>query len=154
VPSKRQVLALFLVVTCGLVASACLSPTLPLPPPSRPVIEGPDEQGNVTLSGNVIPEAEVYAHNTETDRIDGQLTSSSESPSRSSERRSVWPTYAIALIVCDDWTTAKAAKSAKTRQGLDLIDVTRRSETKIILAVLAVLAALAVNLPLSNAIPV
>jgi hypothetical protein len=74
VRSKRVFLALVFVAIGGLFAPACLSPTLPLPPPSRPVIEGPDERGNVTLSGNVMPEAEVYAHNTETDRIDGQLT--------------------------------------------------------------------------------
>ena len=42
----------------------CLSPTLPLPPPSRPdTVEGPDPAGNVRLSGTVLSNSLVYAYN-------------------------------------------------------------------------------------------
>lgn len=46
--------------------AGCLSPTLPLPPPSKPVVDGPDSQGNVTLSGNVPATATAYALNNRT----------------------------------------------------------------------------------------
>ncbi len=51
----------------------CLSPTLPLPPPSKPTVEGPDEQGNVTLAGSVRAGATVYAQNNVT--LSGVFTS-------------------------------------------------------------------------------
>jgi hypothetical protein len=51
-------LALAIVAT-----SSCLSPTLPLPPPNKPDVQGPDASGNVTLSGTVIPGANVHANN-------------------------------------------------------------------------------------------
>lgn len=41
----------------------CLSPTMPMPPPSRPEISGPDERGVVVLSGHVPPASMVYADN-------------------------------------------------------------------------------------------
>lgn len=53
-------------------AVSCLSPTLPLPPPNRPNIEGPDSTGNVTLSGRVLPGANVYADNLVTGASAGQ----------------------------------------------------------------------------------
>jgi len=56
--ARRRVLALGAVVLVS-----CLSPTLPLPPPSRPNIEGPDATGSVTLSGVVRPGAHVYVDN-------------------------------------------------------------------------------------------
>ena len=52
--------------------TSCLSPTLPLPPPDRPTINGPDSSGNVTLSGHVIPGAHVYADNLVTGASAGQ----------------------------------------------------------------------------------
>ena len=62
---RRAVIALGLAL---LVPSACLSPTLPLPPPDRPdTIEGPDTDGNVRLSGTVPPNGVVYALNSATD---------------------------------------------------------------------------------------
>jgi hypothetical protein len=58
---------------------SCLSPTLPMPPPSRPEIEGPDSSGVVVLSGFAPPESWVNARNLSTnfsygrraDAIDG-----------------------------------------------------------------------------------
>lgn len=58
----------------SLAATACLSPTLPLPPPSKPVVEGPDQQGMVTLDGWVESEATVFAANLRTGEIRGQFT--------------------------------------------------------------------------------
>jgi hypothetical protein len=58
----------------ALAATACLSPTLPLPPSSKPVVEGPDQQGNVTLDGDVEGEATVFAANMGTGEIRGQFT--------------------------------------------------------------------------------
>lgn len=69
--SSRRV---FCLLAAGLVAPACLAPTLPLPPPSRPDVEGPDARGRVTLSGTVVPGGEVLALNRRTDLVFGQLT--------------------------------------------------------------------------------
>ncbi len=52
----------------------CISPTLPLPPPNRPDIEGPDAAGQVILSGNTRPSVFVYADNLSTGQSAGQLT--------------------------------------------------------------------------------
>ncbi len=47
-----------------LLPSACLSPTLPLPPPDKPEkIEGPDAQGNVRMSGTMVPGAIAFVRN-------------------------------------------------------------------------------------------
>ncbi len=58
----------------ALCVGACLSPTLPLPPPSKPVIEGPDSQGQVTLSGSVQMNATAFALNTRTGEGRFQVT--------------------------------------------------------------------------------
>ena len=51
-----------------LLPSACLSPTLPLPPPGRPdTIEGPDPDGNVRIQGTVPPHGTAYVLNRSTD---------------------------------------------------------------------------------------
>jgi len=63
-----------LLLAAGALAVGCLSPTLPLPPPSRPTVEGPDETGMVTLDGHVQGEAPVYAANPRTGDIRGQFT--------------------------------------------------------------------------------
>jgi hypothetical protein len=50
-----------------LLPSACLSPTLPLPPPNRPdTIEGPDPNGYVRLAGTVAPNSRANAMNRRT----------------------------------------------------------------------------------------
>ena len=62
---------LMLLAVLGVAASsACLAPTLPLPPPGKPDIEGPDQNGQVTLSGYVEPKAQVVALNL-ADRTEG-----------------------------------------------------------------------------------
>jgi hypothetical protein len=50
-----------------LLPSACLSPTLPLPPPGQPeTIEGPDDNGYVRLTGLVAPNSRALAKNPKT----------------------------------------------------------------------------------------
>lgn len=58
-PSRR--LALW--VAAALLAGGCLAPTLPLPPPDRPTVDGPDENGVTHLQGRVEGGAWVYAIN-------------------------------------------------------------------------------------------
>ena len=60
----------------ALCLAGCLSPTLPLPPPSNPMVSGTDADGNVRLTGSVEPESEVFALNHTTNVISGQLTRS------------------------------------------------------------------------------
>ena len=43
----------------GLCLASCLSPTLPLPPPDRPDMSAPDENGLVRIQGIAAPKAEV-----------------------------------------------------------------------------------------------
>src|SRR5512145_1402658 len=52
-----------LLAACAAFLMGCLSPTLPMPPPAKPDIEGPDERGIFVLSGHVLPESHVYADN-------------------------------------------------------------------------------------------
>jgi len=58
----------------SLLAVSCLSPTLPLPPPSDPTVTSTDTAGLVRLTGNVEPESEVFALNHSTNLIRGQYT--------------------------------------------------------------------------------
>jgi hypothetical protein len=60
----------------ALLAAGCLSPTLPLPPPSDPTVSSTDTQGLVLLAGTVQPESEVFALNHSTNLISGQYTQS------------------------------------------------------------------------------
>jgi hypothetical protein len=69
--ASRRLLLLF----AGLALGSCLSPTLPLPPPSRPDVGAPDESGYVRLQGLAAPNAEVIAWNHDNDLIAGQVTS-------------------------------------------------------------------------------
>lgn len=59
---------LLLSVAGALMLGACLAPTLPLPPPSEPAVDGPDENGVTTLSGKVEGGAWVYAINRGSDQ--------------------------------------------------------------------------------------
>jgi hypothetical protein len=61
-------------LVAGLCLASCLSPTLPLPPPDRPDVSAPDENGLVRLQGVAAPQAEVIAWNHDTDLIAGQVT--------------------------------------------------------------------------------
>lgn len=57
------------------VAAGCLSPTLPLPPPTRPdEVGAPDESGQVRLRGTVPGHSEALARNERTGQIAGELT--------------------------------------------------------------------------------
>jgi hypothetical protein len=68
-PVRRLLLGL-----AGLCLASCLSPTLPLPPPSKPDVSGPDESGYVRLEGVAAPHSEVIAWNHNNDIIAGQVT--------------------------------------------------------------------------------
>ncbi len=57
-----------------LLVASCLSPTLPLPPPSRPDVTSPDGAGFVRITGSVQSMATTYAQNMRTGRIAGQTT--------------------------------------------------------------------------------
>ena len=60
----------------ALFAVGCLSPTLPLPPPSDPSVSGTDTAGLVRLTGTVEPQSDVLARNNGTGAIRGQFTES------------------------------------------------------------------------------
>ncbi|HEY3254758.1 MAG TPA: hypothetical protein VGJ91_12450 [Polyangiaceae bacterium] len=60
----------------ALFAGGCLSPTLPLPPPSDPMMTSTDTEGLVRLTGTVQPQSEVFALNRTTNLIRGQYTES------------------------------------------------------------------------------
>jgi hypothetical protein len=72
-PPRRSVLW----VATALLAGACLAPTLPLPPPDRPTVDGPDENGVTHLSGHAETGAWVYAINRSTDMGTFQATNES-----------------------------------------------------------------------------
>jgi hypothetical protein len=63
---------LFSLAGLGLVG--CLSPTLPLPPPSRPDVSAPDESGYARLQGFAAPRVEVLALNHGNEKLAGQVT--------------------------------------------------------------------------------
>jgi hypothetical protein len=65
------------VLLIAAIPLACLSPTLPLPPPGRPFVTAPDDSGNVHVSGVVNSRALVLVHNTRTEQIVGEATGSS-----------------------------------------------------------------------------
>lgn len=61
-------------VVAALFAAGCLSPTLPLPPPSDPTVSSTDTAGLVRLTGTVEPDSDVFAKNHSTGLITGQYT--------------------------------------------------------------------------------
>jgi hypothetical protein len=60
----------------ALFAVGCLSPTLPLPPPSDPMVSATETEGLVRVQGSVAPQSEVFALNRNTNLIAGQHTES------------------------------------------------------------------------------
>jgi hypothetical protein len=60
----------------ALLAVSCLSPTLPLPPPSDPTVSSTDTAGLVRLTGSVQADSQVFALNHNTNQIRGQFTKS------------------------------------------------------------------------------
>ncbi|HLV20183.1 MAG TPA: hypothetical protein VKZ49_04855 [Polyangiaceae bacterium] len=71
---RRRARRVFLASLLAALPVACLSPTLPLPPPGRPEVEGPTAEGQVTLTGSVKPRAHVQAANLRAGRSWGQFT--------------------------------------------------------------------------------
>jgi len=57
-----------------LFTAGCLSPTLPLPPPSDPVVSSTETAGLVRLTGSVQQSSDVFAVNHRTKLISGQHT--------------------------------------------------------------------------------
>ena len=70
----RVMRRLLLPLLAALCLVSCLSPTLPLPPPDRPDVSSPDENGLVRVQGVAAPRAEVIAWNRASDLIAGQVT--------------------------------------------------------------------------------
>ena len=69
---------LFAAVLVPALFSGCLAPTLPLPPPDRPQVEGPDATGNIRMTGTSSERgAVVYALNDRSGQIVGQRTNAS-----------------------------------------------------------------------------
>lgn len=97
-PMVRLTRRLALMAAAAGLAAACLSPTLPLPPPSKPTVEGPDQQGMVTLSGRVQEGASVYAANMRTGDIRGQIDLDSDGdysfqiPAQAGDELELWYT--------------------------------------------------------------
>ena len=60
----------------ALFAVGCLSPTLPLPPPSEPSITATTTEGLVRFQGAVLPQSEVFALDHNSNLIAGQHTES------------------------------------------------------------------------------
>jgi hypothetical protein len=60
----------------ALCMAGCLSPTLPLPPPSDPTVSSTQTLGLVRLTGTVEPQSEVFALNRNNNLISGQYTES------------------------------------------------------------------------------
>ena len=71
----RSLRAWLLGAALSAVASGCLSPTLPLPPPTDPSVSSVSD-GLVRLTGTVEPESEVFALDRNTNVIAGQYTHS------------------------------------------------------------------------------
>lgn len=74
VAAMIRVLRRLLLLSAGLAAVSCLSPTLPLPPPDRPDLSAPDSNGLVRVQGTAAPQSEVVAWNHANDVIAGQVT--------------------------------------------------------------------------------
>lgn len=69
-----RLLRRLLLLGAGLSLASCLSPTLPLPPPSRPDVGAPDASGYARLQGYAAPRVEVIALNRSNQQIAGQVT--------------------------------------------------------------------------------
>jgi len=72
--SRRQWLHKFALAAFLALPLGCLSPTLPLPPPSRPDVSPPDGSGITTLIGRVPGGTTAIAHNLDSGRLVGQVT--------------------------------------------------------------------------------
>lgn len=69
--SRRRFGVLF-AIAASAIASGCLSPTLPLPPPSEPQV-GRIDNNHYRLTGALPLPGQVFAQNTRTDLVFGQV---------------------------------------------------------------------------------
>lgn len=67
---------LCLVVFGALLSGACLSPTLPLPPPAKPTISTPDSRGFALVVGKVPANTTIYVENLRNGKVAGERTPS------------------------------------------------------------------------------
>lgn len=72
----RQLRRLVVAVVAALALGACLSPTLPLPPPDRPDVGTPDASGMVRIQGVATPQSQVVAWNHANNLTAGQVLGS------------------------------------------------------------------------------
>ena len=72
--ADRRLFSVLVLLLTSWLAVSCLSPTLPLPPPSDPFITAPDSDGLIQIKGRVTSGAEVTVLNTRTSIIAGFIT--------------------------------------------------------------------------------
>lgn len=108
---RRWLVGAALCLAAGLL-SACLSPTLPLPPPSNPTVSGADADGNVHITGYVLPDSEVFVLNHANNAIAGQLTSNGsydfEIRAAQNDAMSIWYVQDTVQSPTTDFTVTKA----------------------------------------------
>ena len=95
--TRARVLRRMLATLAGLCLVGCLSPTLPLPPPSRPDVSSPDADGMVHIQGIAAPRSEVIAWNHANDKLAGDVTGDDSSydffiPGQSGDLIELWYT--------------------------------------------------------------
>ena len=97
----------------ALLAAGCLSPTLPLPPPSNPTVSGADSDGFVRLTGTVQPQSEVFALNHSNNLISGQYTESGnydfKLTAQQNDAISLWYVNGTVESPTNDFVVRKAA---------------------------------------------
>lgn len=100
----------------ALVAAGCLSPTLPLPPPSEPALSASTTEGLVRLRGTVLPQSEVFALDQNTNLIGGQHTDSGqydfEMPALAGDTLSFWYVHDTVESTATDFVVKLPAPSA------------------------------------------
>ena len=72
-PMRQKSRRVFLGLLSFAALTGCLSPTLPLPPPEQPQVDGPDATGQVRLRGSVPKKSQVFAINLRSKDIRGQV---------------------------------------------------------------------------------
>lgn len=72
--APRRVFLIGLLALASGSLAGCLAPTLPLPPPSAPLVTTPDPAGFVRVTGRVQSHASVYILNTSTNKGVNQWT--------------------------------------------------------------------------------
>lgn len=90
--SRRSLLAAALT---ALSVVGCLSPTLPLPPPSRPDVSAPDGDGFVRVQGRVVPFSLAVVQNRRSGEAVGRETGETGRyvlvlPARSGDQLDIW----------------------------------------------------------------